>query len=53
MSTVTFDTLKAGRHLQAAGIGEAHAEAIVGSMSEAFSDTVATKAAFAALETSA
>ena len=48
MSTVTFDTLKTSRHLQAAGI----AEAIVGSMAEAFSDTVASKANIAALEAS-
>lgn len=44
MATVAFDTLKASRDLQAAGITEAHAQAIVGSMAEAFSDTVATKA---------
>ncbi len=48
MSTVTFETLKASRHLQAAGI----AEAIVGSMGEAFSGTVAYKADIAALEAS-
>ena len=48
MSTVTFDTLKASRHLQAADI----AEAIAGSMAEAFSDTVATKTDIAALEAS-
>lgn len=44
MATVPFDTLKASRDLQAAGITEAHAQAIVGSKAEAFSDTVATKA---------
>ena len=44
MSTVTFDTRKASRHLQAAGI----AEAIVGSMAEASSNTVASKADIAA-----
>ncbi|MDE2813212.1 MAG: hypothetical protein OXM01_09320 [Gemmatimonadota bacterium] len=44
MATVAFDTLKASRDLQAAGITEAHAQAIVGSMAEAFGDTVATKA---------
>ena len=50
MATIAFDTLKASRDLQAAGITEAHAEAIVGSMAEAFSDTVATKADIAAVQ---
>ena len=44
MTTAIFDTLKASRNLKAAGIDEAHAEAIVQSMAEAFEDTVATKA---------
>ena len=44
MTTAVFDTLKASRKLKAAGIDEAHAEAIVQSMAEAFEDTVATKA---------
>lgn len=48
MATAVFDTLQASRKLQAAGISEPHAEAIVSSMSEAFSDTVATKADLAA-----
>ncbi len=52
MATAVFDTLQASRKLQAAGISEPHAEAIVSSMSEAFSDTVATKADIAALEAS-
>ena len=52
MATIAFDTLKASRDLQAAGITEAHAQAIVGSMAEAFSDTVATKADIVALEAS-
>ena len=43
MATVAFDTLKAGRDLQAAGITQAPARVIVGSMAEAFSDTVAAK----------
>jgi len=43
MTTAVFDTLKASRNLKAAGIDEAHAEAIVESMAEAFEDTVATK----------
>ena len=50
MATAVFDTLQASRKLQAAGISETHAEAIVISMSEAFSDTVATKSDIAALE---
>ena len=50
MATAVFDTLQASRKLKAAGISEPHAEAIVSSMSEAFSDTVATKADIAALE---
>ncbi len=50
MATAVFDTLQASRKLQAAGISEPHAEAIVSSMSEAFSDTVATRADIAALE---
>ncbi|MDE0389691.1 MAG: hypothetical protein OXI75_13405 [Rhodospirillales bacterium] len=50
MATAVFDTLQASRKLKAAGISETHAEAIVSSMSEAFSDTVATKADIAALE---
>ena len=44
MTTAVFDTLKASRKLKAAGIDEAHAEAIVQSMAEAFDDAVATKA---------
>ena len=44
MTTAVFDTLKASRKLKAVGIDEAHAEAIVQSMAEAFEDTVATKA---------
>lgn len=38
------DTLKAGRKLEAAGIDEAHAGAIVQSMAEAFDDSLVTKA---------
>jgi len=44
MTTAVFDTLKASRKLKAAGIDEAHAEAIVQSMAEAFDDSVVTKA---------
>ena len=52
MTTAVFDTLKASRKLKAVGIEEAHAEAIVQSMVEAFEDTVATKADLAKLEAS-
>ena len=44
MTTTVFDTLKASRDLKAAGFDEAQAEAIVATMTEAFDDTVATKA---------
>ena len=44
MATVAFDTLNASRDLQAVGIIEAHAQAIVGSLAEAFGDTVPTRA---------
>ena len=50
MSAAVFDTLKASRKLQDAGISKPHAEAIVCSMADAFSDTVATKADLAKLE---
>ena len=43
MTTAVFDTLKASRKLKAAGIDEAHAEAIVQSVAEAFDDSEATK----------
>ena len=52
MTTAVFDTLKASRKLKAAGIDEAHAEAIVQSMAEAFDDSVATKADLDKLEAS-
>lgn len=52
MTTAVFDTLKASRKLKAVGIEEAHAEAIVQSMAEAFEDTVATKSDLAKLEAS-
>lgn len=50
MTTAVFDTLKASRKLKAAGIEEAHAEAIVQSVAEAFEDTVATKSDSAAVK---
>lgn len=43
MTTAVFDALKASRKLKAAGIDEAHAEAIVTTVAGAFEDTVATK----------
>ncbi len=43
MTTVTFDTLRAAHNLKVAGVEAGQAEAIVTTMSEAFSDTVATK----------
>lgn len=50
MTTAVFDTLKASRKLKAAGIDEAHAEAIVQSVAEAFEDTVSTKSDIAAVK---
>ncbi|MYA43724.1 MAG: DUF1640 domain-containing protein [Gemmatimonadetes bacterium] len=44
MATTTFDTRQAVRTLQAAGFPEDQADAVVDTMSSAFSDTVATKA---------
>ena len=52
MTTVTFDTRKAVRNLQAAGFAEAQADAKVDTLAEAFTDTVASKANFDRLETS-
>ena len=44
MTTVTFDTRKAVRNLQAAGFSDTQADAMVDTLAEAFTDTVATKA---------
>lgn len=52
MATTTFDTLKAVEGLEAAGMDARHAKAVVNTVAEAFSDTVATKADIAALEAS-
>ncbi len=52
MTTAVFDTLKASRDLKAAGIDEAHAEAIVTAMAGPFEDTVATKSDLDKLEAS-
>ena len=43
MATITFDTRKAVRKLQAAGFPEPMADGIVDTVAEAFTDTVATK----------
>ena len=50
MSAAVFDTLKASRKLQAAGFAETQADAMVSTVTEAFGDTVATKADIARLE---
>ena len=44
MATTTFDTLKALEGLEAVGMDARHAKAVVNTVAEAFSDTVATKA---------
>lgn len=44
MATITFDTRKAVRHLQDAGFSDTQADAMVDTLTEAFTDTVATKA---------
>lgn len=50
MTTAVFDTRKAVRRLTDAGVAEAQADAMVDTVAEAFSDTVATKADLANLE---
>lgn len=50
MSTITFNTLQASRNLKAAGFDEAQADAVVDTLADAFSDTVATKADIAILK---
>ena len=44
MTAIAFDTLKAAEGLEAAGMDARQAKAVVGTVAEAFSDTVATKA---------
>ena len=44
MTTIAFDTLKAAEGLEAAGMDARQAKAVVGTVAEAFSDTVATRA---------
>ena len=51
MATITFDTRKAVRKLQAAGFPEPLADGIVDTVAEAFTDTVATKANIAEVKT--
>ena len=51
MNTIAFDTLKASRNLKAAGFSEAQADAIIGTVGDSFTDSVATKADIAGLET--
>ena len=51
MTTVTFDTRKAVRNLKAVGFEEPQADAIVDTLGDAFSDTVATRLDIAGVET--
>ena len=51
MTTITFDTRKAVRNLKAVGFEEPQADAIVDTLGDAFSDTVATRLDIAGLET--
>ena len=50
MNDIRFDTLKAARDLKAAGMDEAHAEAIVATMGRAMSENLATKTDIKSLE---
>lgn len=50
MATTTFDTRQAVRKLQAAGFDEAQADAVVDTLADAFSETVATKSDIADLK---
>ena len=43
MSAIGFNTLEAAEDLQAAGLDEAHAKAVVGTVYRAMSDGLATK----------
>ncbi|MCY3757973.1 MAG: hypothetical protein OXG96_09650 [Acidobacteria bacterium] len=51
MTTITFDTRKAVRNLPAAGLAEVQADAMVDTLAEAFTDTVATKSDIAEVKT--
>ena len=50
MNDTRFDTLKAARDLKAAGLEEAHAEAIVATMGRAMGENLATKTDIKKLE---
>lgn len=51
MATITFDTLKATEDLEAAGMDIRQAKAVVNTLADAFTDTVATKTDIAELKT--
>lgn len=51
MTTITFDTRKAVRNLQDAGFSDAQADAMVDTLSAAFTETVATKTDIAEVKT--
>ena len=51
MTTITFDTRKAVRNLQSAGFSDAQADAMVDTLSAAFTETVATKTDIAEVKT--
>ena len=51
MTTITFDTRKAVRNLQDAGFNDAQADAMVDTLSAAFTETVATKTDIAEVKT--
>ena len=50
MTPITFDTRKAVRNLKAVGFEEPQADAIVDTLGDAFSDTVATKSDIAEVQ---
>ena len=51
VADITFDTLKAAKALQSAGVETRHAEAIVATIGDAIDSNVATKTDLARLET--
>ena len=51
MTTITFDTRKAVLNLQSAGFSDAQADAMVDTLSAAFTETVATKTDIAEVKT--
>ena len=50
MTTIAFDPRKAVRNLKAVGFEESQADAIVDTLSDAFSDTIATKSDIAGVQ---